>query len=811
MPITLNDYSPSDQQIWDEELADFVPQRVFDAHIHLFHPDHLPPPPVQTDPPPACWGLADLATLQAWTQRLYPGRETHFLALGTPLRGIDVETHNRWCIEQLRGDTRSRYQRLVTPACRLDDIERDLQSSQVLGLKPYRNFSVTGDIQQCRIEDFLPHSQLELANELGCWVTLHLSRFHGCADSLNLRDLREFTTRRYPRIRWILAHVARSFTYWPIRQAIDQLRDLPNVWYDVSAVTDVRPLITLFNREDRRRIWYGSDGVDATYFHGQYAALGRAWQAVDADRVQLAFPHCDGRPILAIYEQLLSLKHAAEIAELSPDDVADLFWRNASTALGVRFESELSEASEVSAPSAADLGSAAPLTTDGYERAKRLIPGGTQLLSKRPEMFAPGCWPAYARQARGCELIDLDGRRFIDLTTSGIGACLLGYADPDVTAAVRHRISQGSMSSLNAIEEVELAEELIAIHPWAEQARFARSGGEAMSIAVRIARAATGRERIAFCGYHGWSDWYLAANLGPGEPPAAGHDGDNASGDSLRAHLLPGLEPAGVPRGLAGTALPFNYNRLDELSDRLTRQGHEIAAVVMEPTRSVDPEPGFLAGVRDLCDRHGVALVFDEISSGWRLHPGGAHLKYGVMPDIAVFAKALGNGHPMAAIIGRRRLMDAAQSTFISSTYWTEAVGPTAALATIRKLRSLNVVGHVTRIGERMRELWHDLGRRHGLPAQASGHAALLRLGFEHPQAAAITTLLSVRMIDHGLLAGGGFYPSYAHRDQHLDAFAEAADTIFPELAQAVHNGDIHERLSRAGAEVKHTGFGRLN
>lgn len=821
MPISLHEYSPSDQQIWEEELADFVPPRVFDAHIHLFHPSHLPQPdrPGEPDPASARWGLADLATLQAWARRLYPGRETHFLTLGTPLPGIDVETHNRWCVEQVRGDVQSRFHRLVTPACRLDAIERDLRSSQVVGLKPYRNFSATGDIQQCRIEDFLPHPQLELANERGAWITLHLSRFHGCADSLNLRDLREFTTRRYPRIRWILAHVARSFTYWPIRQAIDQLRDLPNLWYDVSAVTDVRPLITLFNREDRRRIWYGSDGVDATYFHGQYAALGRAWQAVDAGRAQLAFPHCDGRPILAIYEQLLAMKHAAEIAELSADDIADLFWRNASEALGVRFASDPSQSHALSAAPDGSVPSAplavgidaAPLTTRSYERAKRLIPGGTQLLSKRPEMFAPGCWPAYARQARGCELIDLDGRRFIDMTTSGIGACLLGYADPDVTAAVRRRIAHGSMSSLNAIEEVELAEELIAIHPWAEQARFARSGGEAMSIAVRIARAATGRERIAFCGYHGWSDWYLAANLGPGQPDATLSRGDRSTGDPLRAHLLPGLEPAGVPSGLAGTALPFNYNRLDELSDWLARQGNEIAAVVMEPTRSVDPAPGFLAGVRELCDRHGVALVFDEISSGWRLHPGGAHLKYGVLPDIAVFAKALGNGHPMAAIIGRRRLMDAAQTTFISSTYWTEAVGPTAALATIRKLRDLNVVEHVTRIGERMRELWHALGRRHGVPTQASGHAALLRLGFEHPQAAAIATLLSVRMIDRGLLVGGGFYPSYAHRDQHLDAFAAAADDIFPELADALANDDTLERLARAGVDVKHSGFGRLN
>jgi glutamate-1-semialdehyde 2,1-aminomutase len=168
---------------------------------------------------------------------------------------------------------------------------------------------------------------------------MHLSRFHGCADEHNLADLEEFTTRRFPNVRWILAHCGRSFTYWPIRRAIDRLRDLPNVWYDVSAVTDVRPMITLFSRENTKRIFYGSDGVDAMYFRGQYVALGRAWQYLDTSRTDLKFPHTDFRPILAIYEQLLSMKHAAEIAQLSPDDVEDIFWRNAAAAFGVEFES----------------------------------------------------------------------------------------------------------------------------------------------------------------------------------------------------------------------------------------------------------------------------------------------------------------------------------------------------------------------------------------------------------------------------------------------------------------------------------------
>ena len=209
-----------------------------------------------------------------------------------------------------------------------------------------------------------------------------------------------------------------------------------------------------------------------------------------------------------------------------------------------------------------------------YRLAKSLIPGGTQLLSKRPEMFAPDQWPGYFREARGCEVVDLDGRRYVDMSTMGIGACLLGYNDPDVTEAVVARVKNGSMCTLNSPEEVELAQLLLSIHPWANKVRFGRTGGEAMAIAVRIARASTGRDVVAFCGYHGWHDWYLAANrtAQPGN-------------DALQKHLLPGLSPRGVPTQLAGTALPFNYNQLDSLAAIVQREGPRLAAVVMEPTR----------------------------------------------------------------------------------------------------------------------------------------------------------------------------------------------------------------------------------
>lgn len=780
-----DDFSVHDQQIWDEELQDFVPDRVFDAHIHLFHPEHMTGDAAGK----SSWGYTDLETLKQWAARLYPGRETHFLVLGTPAIGLDVAAHNRWGIQQVQRDPHSRMNRLVTPSCSLADIERDIREQGFMGLKPYRIYSRTGDIAQCRIPDFLTHEQLELANELGLWVTMHLSRFHGCADEQNLNDLREFTQTRYPRVKWILAHCARSFTYWPIRQAIEQLRDLPNIWYDVSAVTDVRPMITLFSKENRRRIFYGSDGVDATYFHGQYAAMGRAWQYVDSERLNLQFPHCDGRPVLAIYEQLLSMKHAAEIAQWSKDDIQNLFWNNAVTAFGIKAGGVEADASQA----------AGSQTQAMYDRAKIRIPGGTQLLSKRPEMFAPGYWPAYAREASGCEVVDLDGRRFIDMTTSGIGSCLLGYADPDVTQAVQRKIARGSMCTLNSAEEVELADLLVELHPWAEQARFARSGGESMAIAVRIARAATGRDKVAFCGYHGWSDWYLAANVS-----------SKGADDKLKEHLLPGLAPAGVPQGLAGTALPFTYNKLAELEEHIQRSGRDIAAVVMEPTRSTAPAPGFLEGVRELCDRIGAALIFDEISSGWRMHVGGVHMKYGVMPDLAVFAKAIGNGHPMAAIIGRRKVMDAVQTSFISSTNWTEGVGPTAALATIRKLRQVNIAAHTDRIGGMVRDGWLELGQRFQVPVKVGGHTALLHLGFDHPDAAALGTFVTVRMIDRGFLSGGGFYPSYAHRDQHVHSYLAALGPVFEELAAAMKSNDVRARLESMHVPVRHTGFARL-
>jgi glutamate-1-semialdehyde 2,1-aminomutase len=320
-----------------------------------------------------------------------------------------------------------------------------------------------------------------------------------------------------------------------------------------------------------------------------------------------------------------------------------------------------------------------------------------------------------------------------------------------------------------------------------------------MAIAVRIARASTGRDEVAVCGYHGWNDWYLAANVGT-----------QGKQDGLTGHLLPGLDPAGVPQALAGTTHTFMYNKIDQLKKVLEERSGKIAAVVMETTRNQDPEPGFLQAVRELCDKHGARLVFDEVSIGWRLGLGGAHMKYGVYPDIAVFAKALGNGFPISAIIGTTRTMEAAQGSFISSSYWTEGTGSAAAVATIKKLMAHNVPGHVNRIGEKMRTGLISIAQKNGLTVKTMGHPCWAVLAFEgkdNVAPAAIQTFFTAKMLKHGFLTGGGFYPMFTHQDRHIDRYHAAAEIVVGQAARAIKAGTLIDEI---GGPVKHTGFARL-
>ena len=427
------------------------------------------------------------------------------------------------------------------------------------------------------------------------------------------------------------------------------------------------------------------------------------------------------------------------------------------------------------------------------KRARNRIPGMTQLLSKRPDMFSSGAWPGYYSRAKGVEIWDLDGNRYIDMSLSGIGTCILGYADPDVNRAVKAAIDAGSMSTLNCPEEVELADLLCKLHPWAEMARFARTGGEAMAIAVRIARAYTGKDKIAFCGYHGWHDWYLAANLGT----------ENALGE----HLLTGLNPTGVPKGLTGTAIPFRYNHLEELQAIVEKNRKDIAAIIMEPIRNVQPQPGFLEGVKALADDIGTVFIIDEISAAFRMNSGGAHLLFGIEPDMAIFSKALGNGYPIAAIIGKGQVMEAAQSTFISSTMWTERIGPAAALATIKKHKAVDAGKHLMIIGKQVQDGWARLAKKNGLNINIGGIPPLSHFSFEYDNALTMKALFVQLMLDLGFLASTLFYAMYAHKTEHVEQYLQAVDEVFATISDANQTGDLEKRLKGKPASA---GFKRL-
>ncbi len=762
-----------------QQLQSFVPPGSFDVHAHLYRgvdaidswPKHLADEN----------GNVGWDAWQHFTAKWLGDRApTAGLFFTNPKASLDREAANQFEIDEVAAHPGSRALMIIHPQDDPEVVESTVQEKGFLGFKVYHVYADRPDTFNASNGEFLPDWAWEIADRLGLAIMLHMVGSRALADPVNQEYVRSHC-HKYPGARLILAHAARGFCARHTVEGIDAIRGLDNVFFDTSAVCEPAAFEAILRVYGPTRLLFGTDFL-VSEFRGRCVSIGDGFLWLDEKNVAWE-ESIFAKPELVGVESILALRQACRTLRLNDSDVEKIFCTASRQMLKIVDPADDEK------------------TQATYQRAKQLIPGGTQLLSKRPEMFAPDCWPAYFSEARGCEVIDLDGRRFIDMTTSGIGSCLLGYTDPDVTDAVVRRVQLGSMSSLNAPEEVELAELLVALHPWADQVRYCRTGGETMAAAVRIARASTRRDRIAFCGYHGWSDWYLAANIPEQACETIRID------DRLQGHLLPGLEPAGVPRSLGGTALPFTYNRLDELRQIVKQHGNELAAIVMEPFRNTEPDSGFLEGVRELCDQCGAVLIYDEISSGWRFKLGGIHLEFGIEPDMTVYAKAIGNGHPMGAILGRARVMEAAQSSFISSTYWTESIGPTAALATIRKMQQVDVPAHVNRIGESFRSQVLDIASHHNLPVMISGRGALLHISFDHPESAALTTLLTTRMLSYGLLAGSGFYPSLAHTDEHVSTYSKAAGVIFVELANAIQQDNIHQRLQGV---VKHGDFARL-
>lgn len=772
-PYQWAEVDESDLEIWDHHLRDFVPSDSFDAHAHLWRIKDL-----GTPTPALAAAGPEVVTRSVYDERLslwMPDRcPTGGLFFPFPTRALDVDEANRHLAEEIGKDPESLGLMIVTPRQDPEKVEARIEADGFVGFKVYHLFADREDTLFSSPEEYIPEWAWELAESQGLSIMLHMVLPRALAEQVNQRYIRD-RCERYPNARLILAHAARGFCGRHTVEGIGSLRGLENVYFDTSATCEPEAFEAILKVFGPTRLFFGADFC-VTEMRSRCINLADGFLWLDEIRADYRRSHF-AKPTLLGIESLLALKQACLNRNLDQGDVEEIFCLGARRMLGIPLPREVPDVQQV------------------YREARKLMPGGTQLLSKRPEMFAPDQWPAYYREARGCEVIDIEGRRFIDMSLNGILSTILGFSDPDVNAAVMRRVELGSMSTLQTADEVELARLLLGIHSWSDQARFTRAGGESMAVAVRIARAFTGRDKIVLCGYHGWHDWYLAANLGK--------DGE----DALGGHLLPGLDPAGVPSGLAGDTLTFRYNRLDQLDEILAGHPGEIAAIVMEPTRFVDPEPGFLEGIRERCDRVGARLVFDEISIGWRLNVGGAHLRFGVEPDLAVFAKALGNGFPIGAILGNRETMEAAQGSFISSTFWTEGIGPAAALACVRKMQRNDVPGHLGEIGERVEQGWRELAREHDIRILTPGRPEMALLAFEHPESAALTTLMTVEMLKRGFLAGGGFNPTFSHEPRHVASYLEALDEVFAILASALRDEDIEGRI---GGPVKHTGFARL-
>ena len=429
-----------------------------------------------------------------------------------------------------------------------------------------------------------------------------------------------------------------------------------------------------------------------------------------------------------------------------------------------------------------------------YQRAGELIPGWTQLISRRADQFARGVSPIYAQRASGSRFIDVDENEYIDWVNA-VGAIILGHADPVVDGAVKEQIDRGSLYTLNSPLEIELAEELCNTIPSAQMVRYTKGGGEACAVAARIARGTTGRDKILICGYHGWHDWYQAANFGV----------DPESGE----YPFAGIEPIGVPKGLAGSVIPFSYGNLEMLEALLKEHAGEVAAIMMEPARSELPPAGYLEGVQALAQQYEVILIFDEVSCGWRQAIGGIQSIAGVTPDMTVVAKAMSNGYPMGAVVGARAVMEPAARMFISSSYWSDNIGLVASLTTIRELKRRESERCLRETGEKLRAALNGALAEAGLPGKCAGIWANPYIALDLPPGVdgrQVSTLFVQEMARRGVHTYMSFKATLAHTDADIAQTAAAASAAFKVIKSGLDQDNLDTLLV---ADVKKEPFRR--
>jgi len=753
------------------EICDgFVPSRLFDLHAHILRADQFP-----TGTLPPYWKAGSVLDATAFGQGMgdfFGSRTWSGLFFGFPARGNDCAAISEWVRnEVLTMGNDSQALILCPPTADVALVTENLQSKEFAGIKPYHLYAPLPETSQASIESFAPEWMWEACHVSESVLMLHIMRDGGISDEGNQATIAKMLAK-YPKCHLVLAHIARSFNYRCARGNLRWLNEFENVWLDTSAITETETFRIALQEMGASRVAYGSDypishlrgkGMTVSgpprWFYGEEEAYSQG-----------------GMPLVGI-ESLRCLREACEDLGLGEDDLRSIFETNALRALR-------------RTPQADN----AKFGPDLWSHAKSVISCGSGLRSKWAELYDPGTWPSYFSRCKGSHIWDVNGRQYTDFC-AGAGAIVLGYSDPVVDQSVRQRIGRGTYCTLLSPQEVELAELLLGLHPWAGRVRYARGGGEAMGMAVRIARAATGRSGVAFCGYHGWQDWYLAANLGDGA--------------ALDGHLLPGLQPLGVPRELKGTSVPFKYNDLAAFEAALAALGGHPAAIVMEPMRTQWPEAGYLETIKRRAAEVGAVLIMDEITSGWRFGFPGASAKLGIEPDIAVYAKAMSNGFPCGAIIGRAEVMEAANSSFISSSYWTDGVGPAASLASVSRMRDLGVQQAIWQRGGDFQNRLRGLAAQHTIcKATIGGMPCNPYVSFDLGDLANKAKIAFIRMmVERGFLVSGVNYIMFTHTDRMFDGFLAAADEAFSALDLLVGKGDLSDYV---GSNTGIGNFARL-
>lgn len=425
-----------------------------------------------------------------------------------------------------------------------------------------------------------------------------------------------------------------------------------------------------------------------------------------------------------------------------------------------------------------------------WTEAQKLILGGNSLFSKRPENFLPLFWPAYFSKAKGCYVWDITNKKYIDMSLMGVGTNVLGYANKKVDNAVIKNLKKSNMTTLNCPEEVYLAKKLISIHPWASKVKFARSGGEANAIAIRIARAFTNKSKIAICGYHGWHDWYLSANL--------------SQKKSMKKFLLKGLKNNGVPKELKNTVFAFEYNDLNRLEYLLKIK--KIKIIKMEVIRNIQPNVNFLKKIRILANKYKCVLIFDECTTGFRQTFGGIHKQFKVIPDMVIFGKAIGNGYAITAVLGKEKIMKKASQSFISSTFWSERSGPTAALETIKFMEKHKTWITVKKQGKKVKFIWNKIAKKNNLKIKIFGTDSICSFAFEGKDNNYFKSLLTYQMLNLGFLASNSVMISICHNDNILRKYEKALDKTFKLISEIKNLKKKKINLKQASQ-----GFYRLN